>query len=43
MKQNNSNKLERESKLTKLSPWIILRLHLQPKFEIELATRFELG
>ena len=40
MSQDNPNKLKRECKLIKLSPWIILRLHLQPKFETKLATHF---
>ena len=31
------------NKLTKLSLWIMLRLHLQLKLEIKLTTHFELG
>ena len=41
MSQNNHlNKRDRVNKLTKLSPWIMLSLHFQPKFEIKLTTHF---
>ena len=43
MSQNNHiNQIGKEIKFTKLSPWSMLRLYLQPKLEIELATHLEL-
>lgn len=35
---NHINQGGKENKLTKLSSWIMLRFHLQPKLEINLAS-----
>ena len=45
MSQNNLHKSKRErvNRLTKLSLWIMLRLHLQLKLETKLVTHIELG
>ena len=44
MSQNNHlNQRDRVNKFVKLSPWIMLSLHLKPKLGIKLANHFELG